>query len=152
MKIRKQIIFIIIIFLNSCGYSPLFYKEKGSIEIDKIEMIGEKRINNKIYNILKNIQGQGIDSKKLQIRLETKKEKATTSKNQKGDPKSFSLKIDVKLTVSENNMLIETKNFQKSYNYNASSNKFDLSKNEKVIQENLTEKIAEEIILFLYSI
>jgi len=35
MKIRKQIIFIIIIFLNSCGYSPLFYKEKGSIEKGK---------------------------------------------------------------------------------------------------------------------
>jgi hypothetical protein len=152
MKIKAKIIFIIIIFLNSCGYSPIYYNERGSIKIDKIEMRGNKKINNKIYNNLKNLQGRGVDTKKLQIQLETKRERIITSKNQKGDSKSFNLKIDVKLIVSENNILLETKSFQKNYNYNGTNNKFDLSKNEKVIQENLTEKIAEEIILFLYSI
>ena len=152
MKIKAKIIFIIIIFLNSCGYSPIYYNERGSIKIDKIEMRGNKKINNKIYNNLKNLQGRGVDTKKLQIQLETKRERIITSKNQKGDSKSFNLKIDVKLIVSENNILLETKSFQKNYNYNGTNNKFDLSKNEKVFQENLTEKIAEEIILFLYSI
>ena len=152
MKIKAQIIFILIIFLNSCGYSPIYYNERGSIKIDKIEMRGDKKINNKIYNNLKNLQGEGVDTKKLQIQLETKKERVITSKNQKGDSKSFNLTINVKLIVSENNILVETKSFQKNYNYNGTSNKFDLSKNEKIIQENLTEKIAEEIILFLYSL
>tara|TARA_B100000767_G_C19422280_1_gene392481 strand:- start:142 stop:600 length:459 start_codon:yes stop_codon:yes gene_type:complete len=152
MKIKTKIIFILIIFLNSCGYSPIYYNERGSIKIDKIEMRGDKKINNKIYNNLKNLQGEGVDTKKLQIQLETKKERVITSKNQKGDSKSFNLTINVKLIVSENNILVETKSFQKNYNYNGTSNKFDLSKNEKIIQENLTEKIAEEIILFLYSL
>ena len=152
MKIKTKIIFILIIFLNSCGYSPIYYNERGSIKIDKIEMRGDKKINNKIYNNLKNLQGEGVDTKKLQIQLETKRVRIITSKNQKGDSKSFNLTINVKLIVSENNILVETKSFQKNYNYNGTSNKFDLSKNEKIIQENLTEKIAEEIILFLYSL
>ena len=141
-----------ILMLGSCGYNPIFYKENNTFKINEINMIGVSKINNIIRNNLKNIQSDANDARKFQIEIITKKTKSITSKNSKGDSKSFNLKIDLELVIKENNNIIKKNNFQKSYNYNNTNNKFDLSKNEKIIEQNLSERLAEEIILFLYSI
>ena len=152
MKIKILISFIMILMLGSCGYNPIFYKENNTFKINEINMIGVSKINNIIRNNLKNIQSDANDARKFQIEIITKKTKSITSKNSKGDSKSFNLKIDLELVIKENNNIIKKNNFQKSYNYNNTNNKFDLSKNEKIIEQNLSERLAEEIILFLYSI
>ena len=152
MKIKILISFIMILMLGSCGYNPVFYKENNAFKINEINMIGVSKINNIIRNNLKNIQSDANDARKFQIEIITKKTKSITSKNSKGDSKSFNLKIDLELVIKENNNIIKKNNFQKSYNYNNTNNKFDLSKNEKIIEQNLSERLAEEIILFLYSI
>ena len=141
-----------ILMLGSCGYNPIFYKENNTFKINEINMIGVSKINNIIRNNLKNIQSDANDARKFQIEIITKKTKSITSKNSKGDSKSFNLKIDLELVIKENNNIIKKNNFQKSYNYNNTNNKFELSKNEKIIEQNLSERLAEEIILFLYSI
>ena len=141
-----------ILMLGSCGYNPIFYKENNTFKINEINMIGVSKINNIIRNNLKNIQSDANDAREFQIEIITKKTKSITSKNSKGDSKSFNLKIDLELVIKENNNIIKKNNFQKSYNYNNTNNKFDLSKNEKIIEQNLSERLAEEIILFLYSI
>lgn len=152
MKIKILISFIMILMLGSCGYNPIFYKENNTFKINEINMIGVSKINNIIRNNLKNIQSDANDAREFQIEIITKKTKSITSKNSKGDSKSFSLRIDLELVIKENNDIIKKNNFQKSYNYNNTNNKFDLSKNEKIIEQNLSERLAEEIILFLYSI
>ena len=152
MKIKILISFIIILMLGSCGYKPIFYEENNTFKLNEINMIGVSKINNIIRNNLNNIQSDTNDAREFQIDIITKKTKSITSKNSKGDPKSFNLKIDLELVIKENNNIIKKNNFQKNYNYNNTNNKFDLSKNEKIIEQNLSEKLAEEIILFLYSI
>ena len=152
MKIKFLISFIIILMLGSCGYKPIFYEENNTFKLNEINMIGVSKINNIIRNNLNNIQSDTNDAREFQIDIITKKTKSITSKNSKGDPKSFNLKIDLELVIKENNNIIKKNNFQKNYNYNNTNNKFDLSKNEKIIEQNLSEKLAEEIILFLYSI
>ena len=115
-----------ILMLGSCGYNPIFYKENNTFKINEINMIGVSKINNIIRNNLKNIQSDANDARKFQIEIITKKTKSITSKNSKGDSKSFNLKIDLELVIKENNNIIKKNNFQKSYNYNNTNNKFDL--------------------------
>ena len=44
------------------------------------------------------------------------------------------------------------KNFEENFEYNNRSNKFDLRKYEKNIQDNLTTKLSDEIIRYLNSL
>ena len=74
------------------------------------------------------------------------------TKNSKGDPKLFALNILIKIEVIENNFLKETKSFEKTLNYKNSENKFDLKQFENKITLNLTNKIIEEIIIYLQTI
>ena len=58
----------------------------------------------------------------------------------------------VKTIVKENNKKINNSTFNKSHNYNNRPNKFDLKNFENSTIEGFTEKIAEEIIVYLLSI
>ena len=150
----KKIFLILImsVLISSCGYKPIYYNENNKFEIIDISMQGVRSINNRIKNNLKSIQNTDADAKKFQIDIVSKKEKKITSKNSKGDIKSYSININVELLVKQKNTLIKKGNFKKSYNYSNINSKFDLTRNEKIITENLVDKITEEIILFIYSI
>lgn len=152
MKIKIFIIFLLLLMINSCGYNPIYYKENNTFKISKLEINGIGKINNKINSSLKNFQNLTKYQREFELNLLTQKETNIASKDAKGDIKTFDLKISVKLIVKEDDVILKTKNFQKNYIYNSINNKFDQSKNEKILMENLTEKIIEEIILFLYSV
>ena len=152
MKIKIFIIFLLLLMINPCGYNPIYYKENNTFKISKLEINGIGKINNKINSSLKNFQNLTKYQREFELNLLTEKETNIASKDAKGDIKTFDLKISVKLIVKEDDVILKTKNFQKNYIYNSINNKFDQSKNEKILMENLTEKIIEEIILFLYSV
>ena len=61
------------------------------------------------------------------------------------------MRIDLNLEINENG--IKRNNiFTESFAYNNKSNKFDLKKYERNIQNNLTNKIIENITLYLSTI
>ena len=64
----------------------------------------------------------------------------------------FEIQISVDLTILENNKIKNKKNFKESFTYNNSTNKFDLKRYEKNIEDNLIKKIITKITLYLYSI
>ena len=70
----------------------------------------------------------------------------------RGDPKSFRLEIEVSAIVKDDNNETYQKKFNKSQDYNNNTNKFDLTKYENSIKENLINKITEEIIVFILSL
>ena len=74
------------------------------------------------------------------------------SKDSKGDPKIFKIQVLVNLAILENNKVKNKKNFEESFTYNNSTDKFGLKQYEKNIEENLIEKIGEKIIIYLHSI
>ena len=59
---------------------------------------------------------------------------------------------DTSVNVIENNIPKSEKNFNKTVSYNNNSNKFELKQYEDKIASNLTNKIIEEIIIYLQSI
>ena len=60
--------------------------------------------------------------------------------------------INLEIYAKDEKNNLKEKSFSKSINYNNSNNKSKLKKYENETAENLTEKIAEEIIIYLQSI
>ena len=138
--------FVIYFFIVSCGYQPIFSEKKVNFGIKNL--IYDK--NNKVdLEINKNLENK---NKILDLEISSKINKITTSLDDRGDPKSYRLEIEVKTIVKKNNKLLDEKEFNKSQNYNNNTNKFDLKKYENLIKKNMVDKITEEIITYILSL
>jgi len=79
-------------------------------------------------------------------------EKTTASKDKQGNPNVFNLSIFVRVNVTSESGIEQSKVFSEAINYNNNENKFNLKKYEDSLKENLTEKIIEDLLLYLQSI
>ena len=148
----KKAIFTILIFLftSSCGYQPLVFKNADlSIKLD--ELGGNSKINYIIKNRLK-IYEEKNNNYNLEI-VDSNINKIVASMDTKGNPKSYQLSVKLIINLKENtNIIIKDKNFIATTNYNTISSKFDLKKYEENLIENLTEKISDEIIVYIQTL
>ena len=80
----------LLIILQSCSYEPIFSNKNTNIYFQKIEIEGNKKINNVIENNLKTTNGN-IPYK---ISIKTEKLKNVVSTNSKGDPTVFEIKLN----------------------------------------------------------
>ncbi len=148
----KKIFFTVLIFLfvSSCGYEPLLSKkEKFSLKL--IELGGNNKINYIIKNRLKFYEEKN-NIYNLEI-VDSNINKIVASKDTKGNPKTFQLTINIIINLKgSSDLIIEDKNFTSTTNYNTISSKFDLKKYENNLITNLTEKISDEIILFIQTL
>ncbi len=148
----KKTIFTILIFLfaSSCGYQPLVFKNADlAIKLD--ELGGDSKINYIIKNKLK-IYEKKNNNYNLEI-ADSNITKIVTSMDTKGNPKSYQISVKLIVNLKENtDIIIKEKNFIATTNYNTISSKFDLKKYEENLIENLTEKISDEIILYIQSL
>ena len=149
---KKITIIISFLLLLSCGYEPIFTSSKANFSITEIKLFGKKNIGSKIKNNL-NIY-QNIENKSIfySLKINSDRKKIIIIKDAKGDPKMFDMQVSIDLTILENNKIKHEKNFKESYVYNNSTNKFDLKRYEKNIEDNLIKKIITKITLYLYSI
>ena len=149
---KKIVIIISFLLLLSCGYKPIFSSNNANFSITEIKLFGKINIGSKIkknLNIYKNAENKSIF---YSLKINTDQKKNVISKDAKGDPKILEMQITVDLTILENNKIKNKKNFKESFNYNNSTNKFDLKQYEENIEDNLIKKIITKITLYLYSI
>ena len=108
--------------------------------------------NNKVRSKLKNVKLKDENSNKIYIlTIETGVDKIVTSKDSKGNPKTYKMISTINLTTikdeKEYNMQLESVE-----NYNDISSKFELENFEKNLKRNSASKIAQEIILYLITL
>lgn len=144
-------IFIFFLIVN-CGYQPIFSGKKVNFGIDNLTYDKNNEIDSAINNNLKNYKSLENKDKILDLEISSKINKVTTSLDDRGDPKSFRLELEIKTTFKKDNKLLNEKSFFKSHDYNNSTNKFDLKKYENSVKENLIGKITEEIIVYILSL
>jgi len=144
--------FFIYFFIVSCGYQPIFSGKKVNFGIKNLIYDKNNKIDLTINKNLKNYKNLKNKDKILDLEISSKINKITTSLDDRGDPKSFRLELEVKTIVKKNNKLLSEKKFIKSQNYNNNTNKFDLKKYENLIKENMVDKITEEIITYILSL
>ena len=143
----KYVSVILLFILTSCSYQPIFSQKSYNFEIDKIKYSGEKQINNIIKNKLNLIKNNKEPSeKKYNLTINSYKERFIVSKDSKGDPLKFELIVTINYEVAHNDNSLLVKKITKNNIYNNVIDKFKLEQNEKIIIENLSEKISEIII------
>jgi len=146
----KIISIVLIIFLTSCGYSPIYLNNNlENFEYKEILSEGNEDINKKIISAL-NIKKNNNNKYKFQISSFFKIDEL--SKNSKGQIELFKSTLTVMLNIKDlNNADIKSKNFLKEFTYSNKDNKFELVEYQNSIQKNLIEIIIGEIIIFLNS-
>ena len=150
---KKIIIFCLtLLFLSNCGYKPMFSAKNEMFSIGKIKFNKENLLNSKIKKRLKIYRDSKNKKNIYDLNFNTKKQIITISKDTKGDPTKFLMSLTISLEVLENDEILLSKTYNENFNYNNSSNKFDLKQYEKNIEDNLIEKIISNININLQSI
>ena len=143
----KTLIFVMFIVLSSCSYKPIFIEKEYTFEIEETIFEGEKDINRVIANKLKLIKKNDDPlKKKYFLVVDSKKRIEIVSKDSKGDPVKFEMFIEVNYKLKKDDETILNKKIEKKNIYNNDSDKFELEENEKIILQNLAEKISDNIV------
>ena len=155
MNLKKIFTTLSFLLLLSCGYEPIYSKKQinnnYNFSINTINLIGDNKVNQILKNKLKKYLNKEEISTEFNLNLNSRIVKNVTSKDKKGNPKRFSIKIIINLEVFESEILKDKKNFQEKFEYNNKSTKINLKEYEKNIKDNLISKLFDEIIRYLNS-
>ena len=152
-KILKNIFIVLIISLTSCSYEPVFLKKNYGFELNEIILSGDKDVNRIIDQRLNLINKSKTEKKNtFDLNINSSKLKKIISKDSQGDPSKFELVISTEFEIFKNDEILLKRNIEKAYIYNNEADKFKLEQNEKIIIDNLSEKISEVIISLILNI
>ncbi len=137
-----KICLILLIFLQSCGYEPIYSSKNFLFKINKIDYEGNS-INNQIAGSLRSLSNENAKNS-LNLVLNSKKEKKIVSKNKSGDAEIFSLEISTNILINN-----KQKTFTSLQNYNNNENKFELNQYEIEIEKQIINQLIDDIIIYL---
>ena len=156
MNLKKIITTLGFFLLLSCGYEPIYSKKQinsnYNFSINSINYIGDNRVNTILKNKLKKNLNKEKKSTDLNLNLNSRVEKVVTSKDKKGNPIKFLIKIIINIEVFESEILKGKTKFEEEFEYDNKSNKFGLKQYEKNIKDNLISKLSDDIIRYLISL
>ena len=134
---------ILLFFLNGCGFKPILSGSDYNFLIQVENMSGDGQINSKIKNKLKILDG----TKRLfKLSLNSIENKNILSKDSKGDPNILELVINLNYQLSENGEMLINRSITQRSSYNNISDKFELSKSESILKDNLVENLVSDIV------
>ena len=149
---KRIFLVLVIIFLNSCGYTPLYSSKESNYKVISLK----KNLNNSLTSYIQNsINALSNDNaeKSLNISFEYNEKISIILKNSKGDPTKNRLNVAINLSLFDiDNNLITSREFSESFEYRIDDNKFNLKQYEKNIKFNLVEDITNQILVFLASV
>ncbi len=148
-KITNYILILSLLFLSNCGYEAVLNNKdyQFSINVNKID--GDQKINSQIIN---NFNKLRENEKKYNLTLTSNKKKTIISKDSKGDPSIFELKIEINYIVKKEGETLISNKINKKTTYNNITDKFELESYEKTIINNLVSEITDNIMLSISKI
>jgi predicted transcriptional regulator len=150
---KKSIILtVLLVLLNSCGYTPLYLGSSLKISIEIIKQDGDRDINNLIISNLKRFSNKSeITKKNYEIIINSLYSKKIIAKDATGKSTDYKLNIVVNFTVKSDE---KTKilNFKETFNMKGLDNNFEEKEYEKVIQKNMVNTIIQKLITQLNTI
>ena len=101
IKIKKLIpIFLIILFLSNCGYTPRYALNKNvDFSINLIEIKGDREFNNSFKSKIVRYGGGNVNKKVYDLSLTTEYDKNISSKNSAGLAQEYELVITVNAII-----------------------------------------------------
>jgi len=143
-KISNYILILSFFFLTNCGYEAVLNNQNYQFSINVNKINGDQKINSLIINRLKQLEK---NEKIYNLSLTSNKEKLIISKDSKGDPSIFEIKINVNYVVKKDEEILISNKINKKTTYNNITDKFELENYEKTIINNLVSEISDNIML-----
>lgn len=140
-------ILIIFLFITACGYEPI-YVNNNTISFNKINLVGDEKINRKLNSILllkDNINDQPIE----EISVESKKSIIEASKDPKGQTATYKSSVEIEVIISNDGEIKKQRIFRQSFTYNNLENKYNLYNYQNKIEDDLVNKIMEDLVIFI---
>ena len=139
---------MLLLSLANCGYEPLYLKKNDLNDIiQSFQVEGDKTINRRIVSSL-NLKNKNKTTG-YKIIIDSNKTLETISKEKTGSSSVYKTQITVKISLIDSDKIFKEKTFNSQFTYNNSKDKFNLSQYQKDIEKDLTDKIIEEIFVFL---
>lgn len=148
IKILKIIFILSFLLITSCGFKPILVKSNYDFSINIKNSLGSDRVNRQITGSLENLNG----SSNYQVSLISNEQKNTISKDSKGDPSILEIILNLNYKVEKGNEILINKNLVQRSTYDNISDKFELSKYEEILVQNLTENFIQEIVSSISSL
>tara|TARA_B100000085_G_scaffold94967_1_gene86104 strand:- start:685 stop:1146 length:462 start_codon:yes stop_codon:yes gene_type:complete len=148
IKILKIIFILSFLLITNCGFKPILVKSNYDFSINIKNSLGSDRVNRQITGSLENLNG----STNYQVSLISNEQKNTISKDSKGDPSILEIILNLNYKVEKGNEILIDKNLVQRSTYNNISDKFELSKSEEILVQNLTENFIQEIVSSISSL
>ena len=148
-KIKIYTLILLLFFLTNCGYKAVLNNQNYKFAINVYKINGDQKINSLIVNNFKQLNA---NEEKYNLALTSNKEKLIISKDSKGDPSIFEIKINVNYIVKKEEEILISNNINKKTTYNNITDKFELENYEKTIINNLVSEISENIMLSISKI
>ena len=130
-------------FINGCGYKPILIGSDYDFLITVENSSGNNEINSKIENKLKVLNGT---KKTFKVNFVSEETINILSKDSKGDPTILEIEINLKYKLIENSKVLVNRSLTERSSYNNISDKFELSKSEETLRDNLIENLVSDII------
>lgn len=140
-----KVVFLLLL-LSGCAYEPILLKNNYDFNFIDINSSGNQEINRIVKNKLL-LNTKKKSSTKIKISFQSKKDKTIISSNKKGDPIIYKITIKLKYNIEENEKIILRNEITKQTTYNNIDDKFELLKKEENMTKNLSEKVAEDILI-----
>ena len=155
IKIKKLIpIFLIMILLNNCGYTPRYAVNKNiNFTIDLIEFTGDREFNNFLKSkLIRYKKNKNSNKKNYKLNLNTEYKKNIKSRDSTGSAEKYELVIIVNAIIQSE--LIEPKKliFEEKFIMDKFEDTFEEENYEKTIKENFSDLILDRIIFYLFKL
>ena len=150
-KLKKLIIICFVILITGCGFKPILSNKENTFSISKINLKGEERINYQLANKLESYKKLNKNNNVYELSIDTVSNRVITSKDTKGNNKTFRYEISSSVVIQKKGKLILSKIIKKDFGYTSLTNKFELKKYEENIKKNLVNEIFLDIVNLLRS-
>ena len=148
MKQKSFIIIIICLFLQNCGFAPIYSDNKEKkISLNLVKIEGDDEMNSIVSTSLKRYSNNSSE-KIYNLNITTDYKRNVLSKNKKGEITNYLLisKITFEVLNNENAEIYNFEDETKSANI---SNQFEFKQYEKAIKKNFINLKIDELILRL---
>ena len=151
MKKNYLFLLIVILFIPSCGYNPIYSDVNSeTVRLNILKITGDEEMNN-MFEIQSKKFTNIRASKSFDLNVNTNYEKNILIKNKSGGASSYSIKtvIEFELVNTEKSRKFVFSNETKT---ESMSKEYELKKYERTIKSNFINSKLEELILQLSNI
>ena len=145
------LLLILFMFISQCGYEKIYSGKNLNLTIKNIKK-ENNIINNELSNLLLGIVSNSTSTNVFDLEIQNNKSTEIKSKDSKGDPSVYVLKLETKITAKDEENNEYTNIFYEEMNYNNNDDKFELSQYINEIEKILIQETAKDIIAYLVNI